>query len=630
MNREKRELVATYRSVPRTLGVLLDGVDEAAASSRLDGEWSIAEVVCHLLDSEQRTYERVLRIRDEDRPYLPLFPDDEYRGRALAPVLAAFDSLRQEHAAVLEELDDAGWARQGIHGSRGAESILEMTRHATAHDAEHLAQIAEQLRVRAVAAPVSAPVADLVAAPPEADARERALRRAADLASAFLRDLDGRRVGPRADATEVAMRLGGELPDDGDDPEAVIAALAAAVDPGLVASAGPRYFGFVIGGAVPASVAADWLTAAWDQNAAVHASSPAAAGALDVACRWVLDLLGLPRDAGYGLTTGAGLANAVGLAAARHAVLQRAGWDVEADGLFRAPAVTVIISDEAHATVLTALQYLGLGRERVIRVATDDQGRMRADDLAEVATDLTGPTIVCIQSGNVNTGACDPADAAADVVASLANGWLHVDGAFGLWAQTSPELRHLTAGVERADSWATDAHKWLNVGYDCGFVAVRDRDAQRSAMSAAASYLLRSEGQRENWEWVLDSSHRARGFALYATIRSLGRSGIREIIEQCCALAQRAAERLAAEPGIEVLNEAVLNQVLVRFRPPDGGDADAFTRDVIGRVQADGTAWMGGTTWHGRTAMRLSVSNWSTTEADIDATVETITRAARA
>ncbi|HEX2883962.1 MAG TPA: pyridoxal-dependent decarboxylase [Candidatus Limnocylindria bacterium] len=448
------------------------------------------------------------------------------------------------------------------------------------------------------------------------------LRRAADLAIAFLDSLPERHVGSRATASEIADRLGGPLPEAGTDPATVIDRLAAAVDPGLVASGGPRYFGFVIGGQVPAAAAADWLTSAWAQNAALHASSPAAAAAEQVAGRWMLDLLGLPSDASFGLPTGAGLGNTVGLAAARHAVLAREGWDVEARGLYGAPEISVVVGDDAHATMLTALQYLGLGRERVVRVAVDDQGAIRADAFREVVAGIRGPLIAAIQAGNVNTGAFDPADEIANAVADHPNAWIHVDGAFGLWAAVSPELRRLVAGIERADSWSTDAHKWLNVGYDCGFVAARDRDAHRAAMATSASYLMRSE-QRENWEWVLDSSRRARGFVLYAAIRSLGREGIRALVERCCALARRMADRLCEADGVEVLNDVVLNQVLVRF-----GDSDERTRAAIAAVQADGTAWMGGTTWQGGAAMRISVSNWSTTEADADRTVDAILRSA--
>jgi glutamate/tyrosine decarboxylase-like PLP-dependent enzyme len=460
------------------------------------------------------------------------------------------------------------------------------------------------------------------------DDRERTLRRAAELSIAFLGDLAERHVGARTDGNAIAAALGGPMPDDGEDPVDVIEDMARRLDPGLVATAGPRYFGFVIGGAIPAAVGADWLTAAWDQNANLHALSPAAAGVEQLAGGWMLDLLGLPASSSVGLPTGAGLANTVGLAAGRHAVLAREGWDVEARGLYGAPEITVVIGEEAHATVLTALQYLGLGRERVVRVPADGQGQMRADALAAQVADVAGPLLLVAQAGNVNTGGFDPMPAVADAVAGHPNTWTHVDGAFGLWAGVSPRLRHLVAGVERADSWATDAHKWLNLGYDCGFVAVRDSEAHRAAMSTFASYLMQNQAQRESWEYVLDSSRRARGFALYAALRSLGRSGIRELVERCCDLARRMADRLATAEGVEVLNEVVLNQVLVRFHPASGGDADEHTRHVIHLVQEDGTAWMGGTTWHGLAAMRISVSNWSTTEADADRTVDAILRAA--
>jgi glutamate/tyrosine decarboxylase-like PLP-dependent enzyme len=452
------------------------------------------------------------------------------------------------------------------------------------------------------------------------DARGRGLAEAFELSRAYLRSLPERHVGPRADASTLRQQLAPTLSDAGVDVESVIRALATAIDPGLVASAGPRYFGFVIGGILPAAAAADWLTTTWAQNGGLHALSPAAAAAEQVAGEWMLDLLGLPPEASFGLPTGAGLGNTVGLAAGRHAVLAQAGWDVEAQGLYGAPEVEVIIGEEAHATVLTALQYLGLGRDRVRRISADSQGRMRADEVAAALSAVRGPVLVAAQAGNVNTGAFDPIGEIADLLVAHPNAWLHVDGAFGLWAAASPTLRHLVQGVDRADSWSTDAHKWLNAGYDCGFVAVRDADAHRTAMAASAAYLLRSD-QRESWEYVLDSSRRARGFALYAAIRSLGRDGVRELVERCCRLAQRMAEQLAAG-GVEVLNEVVLNQVLVRF------DDDSRTQAVIGRVQADGTAWMGGTSWQGKAAMRISVSNWSTTEADADASVQAILRAA--
>ncbi len=440
-------------------------------------------------------------------------------------------------------------------------------------------------------------------------------------------ELATRRVGPTADADVVASALGTDLPDEGLDAERVIRDLAAAVEPGLMASAGPRFFGFVIGGALPASVGADWLAAAWDQNAVLHAASPAAAAAEQVAGDWLLDLLGLPADASFGLTGGAGLANVVALAAARHAVLERVGWDVEGRGLFGAPDIRVVIGAEAHATLETALQYLGLGRERVVRVPADGQGRMDAGALASALGDGDGPTIVCSQAGNVNTGACDPLDAIADRLASHPNAWHHVDGAFGLWAAAAPARRHLVTGVERADSWATDAHKWLNVGYDCGFVATAHPDAHEAAMSMHAAYLVADATRRDNSQWLLDSSRRARGFAVYAVLRSLGRRGVEDLVERCCLLAERMADRLRATRGVEVLNEVVLNQVLVRFSPADGTDPDEHTRAVVRRVQEDGTAWLGGTSWHGLAAMRISVSNWSTTEADVDATLDSIVRA---
>ena len=459
------------------------------------------------------------------------------------------------------------------------------------------------------------------------DEREHALRTAADLAYQFLEGLDERPVGARRDAATIQEHLGETLPEEGSDPAEVISELAEAVDPGLVGSAGPRYFGFVIGGALPAAAAADWLTTAWAQNAALHAASPAAAAVEEIAGRWMLDILGLPRDASFGLPTGAGLGNAVGLAAARHAVLDRAGWNVEAKGLYGSPEIEVLIGEEAHATLLTALQYLGLGRERVTRVEADEQGRMQLTSLAEALPKDGRPLIVCAQAGNVNMGAFDPIGEVAGLLAPLANTWLHVDGAFGLWAGAVPRLRHLVTGIENADSWSTDAHKWLNVGYDCGFVAVRDPAAHRAAMAATAAYLMQGSGMRDSWEYVLDSSRRARGFVLWAALKSLGRDGVRALVERCCDLATRIADRLGEVAGAEVLNEVVLNQVLVRFQPPDGGDPDAHTRQVIARVQDDGTAWMGGTTWHGMAAMRISVSNWSTTEEDADRTVEAIRRA---
>ncbi len=458
------------------------------------------------------------------------------------------------------------------------------------------------------------------------------LKRTADLAQEFLDSLPTRRVGPAVSVEELRAALGGPLPERGEDDLRVIEHLARAAEPGLVGMAGPRYFGFVIGGHVPASLAADWLTSTWDQNATLYVTSPANSVVEEVAAGWVLELLGLPATASVGFTTGCSMANFTALAAARHAVLARAGWDVEAQGLFNAPEIEVVIGEEAHATVLTALQMLGLGRERVKRVAMDGQGRMVPEALRDVLSGGSGPLIVCVQAGNVNTGSFDPLTEIVPMVRERRErgGWLHVDGAFGLWAGAVPSMAHLVRGVDQADSWATDAHKWLNVPYDSGVVIVAHPEPHRAAMTISAAYLAQTEGrERDPFDWVPEFSRRARGFTVWAALRSLGRSGVEDLVERCCALARRFAERLGSEPGVEILNEVVLNQVLVRFSSP-GGDADALTRDVISRVQADGTCWLGGTTWHGKAAMRISVSNWSTTEGDVDASAAAILRCFRA
>ncbi len=444
------------------------------------------------------------------------------------------------------------------------------------------------------------------------------LTRTSEIARAFLVSLDERPVARPLDPATLRDALGGPLADEGTDPLAVVESLARIVDPGLVASAGPRYFGFVVGGTHPAGLAADWLTSAWDQNACLFVMSPAAAVAEEVAAAWLLDLLGLPPDASVGFTTGATMANFTALAAARHAVLERAGWDVEAQGLTGAPPIALVAGDESHATIFAALQMLGLGRDRVRRIAVDEQGRMRPDALAAVLAAVDGPPIVCAQSGNVNTGAFDPLAEIADLVHAR-DGWLHVDGAFGLWAATVPRLRGHLAGVERADSWTTDAHKWLNVPYDSGLVFVRRRDAHRRAMTLGAPYYVEAVGgEREPSNWVAELSRRARGFAVYATLRSLGRRGVTELVDRCCRLARRMADRLAEDEGVQILNDVPSNQILARFLPAGGGDADAHTRRVIRRVQEDGTCWLGGTTWRGIAAARVSVSNWTTTDADVD------------
>ena len=450
---------------------------------------------------------------------------------------------------------------------------------------------------------------------------------ATTLAAAFLEELPERRVTSTATADELRQELGGPLPEGPRDPRRVLAELAKGAGPGLMATPGGRFFGFVIGGSLPAALAADWLTSAWDQNAGLYVAAPAASVVEEVCGAWLAELFGLPQGISFGLVTGGQMANFTALAAARHRVLEQAGWDVEADGLPGAPRVRVIVGEERHVTIDRALRFLGLGTSSLHPVPADEQGRMRPDALGSVLAESSGPTIVCAQAGNVNTGAVDPLDTICEVAGGT-GAWVHVDGAFGMWAAASPALRHLVRGVERADSWATDAHKWLNVPYDSGLVFCAHPDAHRAAMAANASYLVQSGGtEREQLDWNPEASRRARGFPIYAAIRSLGRSGIADLVERCCAHARCFAEALAREPEVEVLNDVVLNQVLVRFLAPDG-DHDARTRAVIEAVQEDGTCWLGGTTWQGKAAMRISVSNWSTTTEDVDRSVAAILRAA--
>ena len=453
--------------------------------------------------------------------------------------------------------------------------------------------------------------------------RTAALDAAAAHARRFLDGLDERPVDAQADAAAVRAALGGPLPERGEDPASVIDALVAGAEPGLVASAGPRYFGFVTGGALPAALAADWLVSAWDQNTALHVMSPAAAAIEEVAAAWLLDLLGLPATASVGFVTGAQAANTTGLAAARHAVLARAGHDVERDGLTGAPRVHVVCGEQAHVTVHTALRLLGLGDATAHVVRVDDQGRMDADALAATLAGLEpGPAIVVAQAGNVATGAFDPFEPIADACAAR-GAWLHVDGAFGLWATANPATAHLTRGAERADSWAVDAHKWLNVPYDGAMAIVADPAAHTAAMGMAAAYLVTDGGRRDGTSFVPESSRRARAIPVYAALRQLGRAGVAELVERPCRHARRMAQRLAAVDGATVLNDVVLNQVLVRFA---GGDEanDA----AIAAIQRDGTCWLGGSRWNGDAVLRISFSNWSTTDADVDRAADAIATAA--
>jgi glutamate/tyrosine decarboxylase-like PLP-dependent enzyme len=449
------------------------------------------------------------------------------------------------------------------------------------------------------------------------------LQRAHELALDYLASLSERPVGARVNAEALMPRLGGPLPEMPTDPDTVLADLAREADPGLVASAGPRYFGFVIGSSFPVALAADWLTSTWDQNAGLHVASPAVAAIEEVTRQWLLDLFDLPRTASIGFVTAAHLANVTALAAARHEVLRSVGWDVESQGLQGAPKVTVVAGGDAHSSIPAACRLLGLGASTLVRVPFDDQGRMHADGLERAVSTVDGPLIVCAQAGDVNTGAFDPIDAIADLT-HRRGGWLHVDGAFGLWAAAVPALKYHVRGIERADSWATDAHKWLNVPYDSGIVMTAHPAAHRAAMSHTAAYLIPGEGQqRDATDWVPELSRRARSITVYATLRSLGASGVSELVTRCCTLARRMADKLRVQPGIRILNDVVLNQVLVRFDDGAGGN---MTPAVIQAVQRDGTCWLGGTTWQGEPAMRISVSGWSTTEVDVDRSAAAILR----
>jgi glutamate/tyrosine decarboxylase-like PLP-dependent enzyme len=447
------------------------------------------------------------------------------------------------------------------------------------------------------------------------------LRRTAERAAEYRATVGDRPVAPPVDPDRLRAALGGSLPVEGAEPGAVLEQLAAAVEPVLVASVGPRYFGFVVGGALDAATCADVLATGWDQMAFNSTSSPVAAVVEDLVGEWLKELLGLPADASFGLVTGAQGGNTVGLAAARHRVLERAGWDVEAQGLAGAPRIRVVAGEERHGTIDRSLRLLGIGAAAVEAVAADRNGAIDLDALARALEDSGPPTIVCLQSGNVNTGACDDLAAACDL-AHRRGAWVHVDGAFGLWAAASPSKRHLVNGIERADSWAVDGHKWLNVPYDTGFVFCADGPAHTGSMSYTAAYL---EGQGEKAlrspsDYVPESSRRARGFATWAALRELGRQGLADVVDRCCALARRFGERLGAIEGVEIGNDIVLNQVLVSF-----GSGERTDR-VVAAVQRDGTCWMGGTEWQGRRFMRIAVSNWSTTEDDVDRSVEAIRR----
>jgi len=436
-----------------------------------------------------------------------------------------------------------------------------------------------------------------------------------DRALHYIDSLDSRRVAPSVEAVERLALLDEPLPEHPTDPRIVLRMIDEIGSPATVASAGGRYFGFVTGGTLPAALAANLMAGVWDQNAGYRVQSPVAARIEDVCLKWLREVLGAPAGAGGGFVTGATMANFAALAAARRAVLLKAGWNVDEDGLIGAPPLRVVVGDEVHASVLKALSLLGLGRARVERAPVDAQGRIRVDALPN----LSGATIVCIQAGNVNTGAFDPAKEIC-AAARDAGAWVHVDGAFGLWAAASQRLAHLTAGFFEADSWATDAHKWLNAPYDSGIVFVREAEHLRAAMTVGAAYLIAGD-EREPSQYTPDMSRRARGLEVWAALRSLGREGLADLIERCCRHAARFAEGLR-DAGYEIPNDVVLNQVLVSF-----GD-DATTRRVIEAIQTDGTCWCGGTVWQGRAAMRISVSSWATTEDDVECSLNAIIRIA--
>jgi glutamate/tyrosine decarboxylase-like PLP-dependent enzyme len=435
---------------------------------------------------------------------------------------------------------------------------------------------------------------------------EALLRDAAERGIRYRESLAKRGVGPSADAVEAVARFDEALAEEGRGEAETLAMLDEIGSPASLAMAGPRFFGFVIGGSMPLTVAANWLATAWDQNSVMREVTPAVATLEEVAGRWLCELFGLPRTCAASFVTGATIANFTALAAARHQVLAAAGWDVERDGLIGAPDVTVIVGEEAHPTLTKSLGLLGLGRDRALRIPVDRQGRM----IAAALPDIDGPAIVCTQVGNINTGAFDPV---AEICSAVqpAGAWVHVDGAFGLWAAVVPGMRHRVEGIDKADSWATDAHKWLNVPYDSGVAITRHASSLKAAMAITADYLPTDTEHRNPSDFTPELSRRARGVDVWAALRSLGKRGVEDLVERCCSHARRFADGLRAG-GYEILNDVVLNQVLVSF-----GD-DETTLQVIDAIQRDGTCWCGGTVWQGRRAMRISVCNWSTTEADVD------------
>lgn len=455
--------------------------------------------------------------------------------------------------------------------------------------------------------------------------------RAAEIGAAYRDQIAETPQRPDATYVEMRARFTGPVPETGGDPAAILEEMVALAAPGLNATTGPRFFGWVIGGSHPAGVAADMVVSAWGQNAGNHAGMPAASAVEAQAADWLLDLLDLPRSASVGFVTGATMANFVGVAAARGEILRRAGWNVEADGLIGAPPITVILGDDAHATVYNALRLAGLGAGRAILVPTDANGAMIASEAEKIIAAAEGPTLVVAQAGQLNTGAFDPFPAIADALAGK-NAWLHVDGAFGLWARAADDLKHLAKGLERADSWAVDGHKQLQTPYDCGYAIVKHPDAHRRAMSIETSYLPPSSAaERDPSQLVPELSRRARGFATWATIKAFGRQGVADMVSGCCALARRLAGRLNQEPDIRVVHDVILNQVAIRFGTDrDPADADALVDALIAKTRADGVCFVGPANWRGERIVRVSVSSYVTTQADIDRTADALIAAWRA
>jgi len=454
------------------------------------------------------------------------------------------------------------------------------------------------------------------------DDYDAALDRAAERSKQWLTSIPDRRVGPLQSADEILMRLGGPLPEQGRDAATVVDELADGAEPGLMASQSGRFFGWVMGGTLPAALASDWLVSAWDQNAGLRFATPAVVAIEEAAARWLLELLGLPLSADVGFVTGATMANFAGLAAARHAVLEGVGWDVNVEGLTGSPAVHVLVGAERHDTIDLALRYLGLGHPRA--VAADREGRIELSALSEALDAIPDrePTVVCLQAGNLHSGAFDPFEEAI-TMAHRHGAWVHIDGAFGLWAGASPSLRSLVQGFEAADSWASDAHKTLNVPYDCGIAIVAQPSALRSALGAHADYLISdaNPGPGDPLEKVPEFSRRARGVPTWAAIRSLGRQGVVKLVENMVEMAQMLAREIELLDGAEVLNDVVYTQVCVSF-----GD-DEQTRVVTDRIIRSGITWMSGSRWHGRSVLRISVSNWSTDAKDVHASVEAVRQA---